>query len=192
MLASIVSTETAVTTKRCSICQEYKDRAEFNSSSYCKPCEAEYRKQYRINNKNSQIPKTCPICKETKPRSEFYASGYCKKCGGKIARDLYRIKNPNVKIREKLPPGQKRCPDCKEIFELLNMHSNTCKPCGNRRKRKRYHESKKRDPNSLKVCGYCKTEKPLKEFTNPIYAYCRECFNQLLKNKWAPNRSAKT
>ena len=171
------------TKRRCSRCNSFKAVSEFNHKSYCKPCETEYRREYRRNYQNdSNKPKTCPSCGITKTRADFYSNNaYCKECQSAKAKEKRRRNNPNIKDNEALPEGKKRCGACKEVFDVKNIYRGKCKPCNNAKQRKRYNNLKNIDPNKTKVCRDCDVAKPLSEYTNPKYSYCRDCFNARLR-----------
>ncbi len=101
-----------------------------------------------MNNADDEPQKQCPDCTETKPVSEFWRNratadglyAYCKPCGRQrnLAAAVKRraakgVDSPRARSRpiEDLPPGMKRCLDCKEVLPLDDFVRN--RRCGDGR-----------------------------------------------------------
>lgn len=63
--------------KICPRCEKSKNRANFQSNGYCKPCDASYHAEQR-----SKRPRTCRQCKKLKWPTEYNeaASRSCTEC----------------------------------------------------------------------------------------------------------------
>lgn len=99
----------------------------------------------------------CRDCDEWKPLEHFQVNkrrpggrgSYCKPCfnartKASYAKRVAATTGRQVKSREKLPAGTRRCPDCKELKSLDDFprsrsgkkgHGAYCKPCHNTRTR---------------------------------------------------------
>lgn len=63
--------------KICPRCEKSKNRANFQSNGYCKPCDASYHAE-----KRAQQPRKCRQCKDVKMPTEYNeaASRSCTEC----------------------------------------------------------------------------------------------------------------
>jgi hypothetical protein len=103
--------------------------------------------------------KTCPDCGEDKDLEDFGVNRsrpdgrayYCRICFRRRSNEHYRRKRTaagaTVRIREAVPDGHKRCPDCMQVKHVTEFHrarsqsggyASYCKSCRSARERKRW------------------------------------------------------
>jgi hypothetical protein len=102
--------------------------------------------------------KLCADCLTTKPSEAFHSNArsrdglafYCRDCASKRSRQTYQRRvarqggEATARLREQLPSGTRRCPDCDQVQDLEAFplsagaregRGTYCKPCHNRRGR---------------------------------------------------------
>ena len=113
----------------------------------------------RLSGSAAAAKKVCRDCSAAKPLEEFSPSkknldgraSYCKLCMTVRSQASYRKRQEarglSVRERGSLPPGMRRCPDCRSVLPLEDFplfagrkdgRGSYCKPCHNARGKETY------------------------------------------------------